>query len=105
MGIEPSSSSRLPRSRGGAGLVPYFGRVIFIPAWFTLGGIEGLDYLSIEIGFMEYGVELWKVVHCLIGTSSHEELIQLIELLRQTSVRLTAFGVLKLTNSGESWRS
>ncbi|XP_020517910.1 uncharacterized protein LOC105420018 isoform X2 [Amborella trichopoda] len=69
---EPSSSLRPPQS---------------------MGGVEGLDYLSADIGVMEYGKELLKAVHRLIGRSSLEELIQLPNLLERTAANLTAFGV------------
>ncbi|ERN10654.1 hypothetical protein AMTR_s00028p00214700 [Amborella trichopoda] len=71
---EQSSSSRPPQSKG---------------------EIEALDYLSAEIGFMEYGKELWKVVHRLILRSYLEELMQLPELLDRTAAKLTAFTVLE----------
>ncbi|ERN02547.1 hypothetical protein AMTR_s00083p00177080 [Amborella trichopoda] len=80
---EPSSSSRLPHSEEGIVPLPHFSQ------------IEGLDFLSIEIGVMEYGVELWTLIHCLIGWSSHKEMIQLLELLEKTTMNLTAFGVPK----------
>ncbi|ERM97941.1 uncharacterized protein LOC105420018 isoform X1 [Amborella trichopoda] len=103
---EPSSSLRPPQSMGGVRTLPHSGRVLFTPAWFTRGGIvpeqlrisfstqvEGLDYLSADIGVMEYGKELLKAVHRLIGRSSLEELIQLPNLLERTAANLTAFGV------------
>ncbi|KAL4184863.1 hypothetical protein AMTRI_Chr10g227660 [Amborella trichopoda] len=93
---EQSSSSRPPQSKGEVRLLPHSGWVLFTPAWFTPGGIiEALDYLSAEIGFMEYGKELWKVVHRLILRSYLEELMQLPELLDRTAAKLTAFTVLE----------
>ncbi|ERN12787.1 hypothetical protein AMTR_s00043p00209970 [Amborella trichopoda] len=57
------------------------------------GHVEGLDYLSADIGTMEYGKELLNVVHGLLGRSSLEELIQLPDLLERTATNLTTFGV------------
>ncbi|ERN20595.1 hypothetical protein AMTR_s00070p00087120 [Amborella trichopoda] len=105
MDVKPSSSSQPPHFREATRSAPHSSRVIFTPSWFSSGGviseklripfsiqIKGLDYLSIEIGFMEYGIELWKAVHRLISMSSLDELIQLPELLGQTATRLTTFG-------------
>ncbi|ERN02566.1 hypothetical protein AMTR_s00087p00060950 [Amborella trichopoda] len=80
---QPSSSSQSPRFRDGVRSAPHSDR------------IEGLNYLNTEIGCMEYGVELWKVVHHLIGRSSLEEFIQLPKVLGHTVARLTTFGVLE----------
>ncbi|KAL4199263.1 hypothetical protein AMTRI_Chr03g50300 [Amborella trichopoda] len=71
--------------------LPYSGWILFTLAWFTTGGIvseqlripfstqvEGLDYLSADIGGMEYGKELLKA---------------LPKLLERTPKNLTAFTV------------
>ncbi|KAL4192793.1 hypothetical protein AMTRI_Chr06g173730 [Amborella trichopoda] len=77
---EPSSLSPLPRSGGEVRMLPHSGWILFMPAWFTHGGIvEGLDYLSADIDVMEYRKELLKAVHHLIG--------------QRTAVNLTSFGV------------
>ncbi|ERN16622.1 hypothetical protein AMTR_s00051p00057470 [Amborella trichopoda] len=68
---EPSSSSQPPQLKGEVSPLPHSDR--------------GLDYLSAKIGFMEYGKELWRAVHRLIGRSSLEELIQLPGLLERTA--------------------
>ncbi|ERM98738.1 hypothetical protein AMTR_s00082p00087140 [Amborella trichopoda] len=44
---------------------------------------------------MEYGVELSKAIHHLIGRSSFGELVQLHEFLGTTAANLTTFGVPK----------
>ncbi|KAL4189225.1 hypothetical protein AMTRI_Chr08g164400 [Amborella trichopoda] len=103
---EPSSTSRPPQSKGEVRPLPHSHRVLSASTWFTNEGIvseqlripfsvqiEGLDYLSAKISFMEYVMELWKVVPHLISRSSHEELIQLPELLLRTAVNLTVFRV------------
>ncbi|KAL4181206.1 hypothetical protein AMTRI_Chr12g236050 [Amborella trichopoda] len=74
---EPSSS-----------MLPYSGRVLFTPPWFTRRGIVSEQ---LRILFSTQGV-----VHCLLGKSSLEELIQLLDLLERTVTNLTAIGVLEI---------
>ncbi|KAL4184798.1 hypothetical protein AMTRI_Chr10g2900 [Amborella trichopoda] len=75
---EPSSSSWPPRSGfTRRGIVLEQLRIPFSTH------VEGLDYLSADIG----------ADHRLIGRSSLDELIQLPNLLERTAANLTAFGV------------
>ncbi|KAL4181218.1 hypothetical protein AMTRI_Chr12g236090 [Amborella trichopoda] len=82
------------------------GRVIFIPPWFTCGGldpkqlkisfptkIDGLNHLSSDIRVVDTEQEMLKAIFHLLGHASLDELVVLLGYLEEEKKNLATFGV------------